>query len=212
MQRQAHVEDRDIDARLVGQRCGDAEQRLGGAVLGPRDQRVGLLAGLDARQPGQRELLHPAIGGELCIKRRRVFLAPVAFEEAAVSIDHAWRRTAIHHAAIGCIGDLRVADIFGKQCQMEHRQRVRPALRPYRRDIGNRSRLVAHARRRPAVEQSNGQRGERALGREADLMARAGKVMALERYHCQRQPPGAVVRRYCHDLFGEARCIVHVAG
>jgi len=149
MQRQAQIEDRDIDARLVGQGRGDAEQRLGGTVLGPRDQRVGFLAGLDPRQSCLRELLEPAFGRVFRIERRRVVLASIALQEAAIGIDHARRRAGAHHAAVRGIGDLRVADKLGQQREMEHRERIRAALRPDRRDVGNRRRLVA----RPAAAQ-----------------------------------------------------------
>ena len=50
IQRHAQIEDGDIGALRVGQRGGDAEQRLGGAVGGRADHGFRLLAGRDARQ------------------------------------------------------------------------------------------------------------------------------------------------------------------
>ena len=142
------------------------------------------------------------------------FLASAgAFEETAIGLQHPrGHRGASHRLQIIGGGHLGIAQEFVQQRGMERRQIFGSLLGTKCRQIILYRGGVMLARRRPGIEQRQGQKCEWSLGRLRQIFPRPGIILLLQVNYGQCQPRGAVIGIGGDDLLGIFARGVHVTG
>ena len=199
IQRHPQIENGNIGALAVGERRGDPEQRLGSAICGCADQAFRLLVCGDTRQAGTNHGGQPAIAEMRTVEQFGGLAPAIAFQKTAICFQHTRRRRRrCHRFFIGGFGGFGFAQIVLQKRGMEGCHVFSTLLLGQLLQVFSNAGIVAQRRRRPGIEQRQGQGRERPLGRLRQLPAHIGIIIALESYDGQRQPRGTVVGRGGH--------------